>query len=91
MAHANVIPFRPRPALPAVPPAVREKYLVRHEEKTDVSLPERDGKRVVQIKKSFFDGQNRIEFELQKEMTLADDVEAVIADLELAVNRFFAP
>ena len=87
MLNANVIPFR-RPAPSTLP---RERYLVRHEEKTDVSLPERDGKRVVQIKKTFFDGQNRIEFSLEKEMTLADDVDAVVADLELAVNQFFAP
>jgi hypothetical protein len=88
-AAATVLPFRPRAAAAAA--FQRERYLVRHEEKTDVSLPERDGKRVVQIKKTFFDGYNRVEFALEKEMTLGDDVDAVVADLELAVSRFFAP
>lgn len=70
--------------------AVRPRCLIRHEEKTDVALPAHDGRRVVQIKKSFFDGQNKVEFALEKELEVGDDFDAVLADLELAVNRFFA-
>jgi hypothetical protein len=68
----------------------RDRYLVRHEEKTDVSLPEQHGRRVVQVKKTFFDGKNRIEFAIEKEIKHDDDFDAVLADIELAVNQFFA-
>ncbi len=86
-AMSNVIQMPRREVLRALP---RDRYLVRHEEKTDVSLPENTGRRVIQIKKTFFDGHNRVEFSIEKEIGLNDDVNAFMADLETAVTQFFA-
>lgn len=83
----NVIRLPRREILQTLP---SENYIVRHEEKTDVLLPKQTGRRVVQVKKTFFDGRNRVEFALEKEIQADEDLSAMLAELELAVNRFFA-
>jgi hypothetical protein len=86
MSCANVIPFPLRDPAPA---RVRDRYLVRHEEKTDVCHPDGPG-RVINIKKTFFDGHERVELVFEKQAVTDDDMRAFLSDVDSVVTQYFS-
>ena len=82
---AKVIPLPVRPPVTEA----RERYLIRYEEKTDVVLPSSEGKRVVRVKKTFFDGRDRLEFTVEQEIAKGQSVDAFLAEVDTVVSRFF--
>ncbi len=83
MPSANVIPFPSREKLSCP----REDYLIRHEEKTDLL---RDGvRRVVSIRKTFFDGRERVELEFETEYQRDAELDEFLARVDDAVQAYF--
>ena len=86
MQLADVIPF---PAPDATRVVSRRSYLIRHEDRVEVDMLEPEGRRVMRIRKTFFDGSDRVEFSLEKEMSAVESVDAVLTELEAAVAAYF--
>ncbi len=86
MQAANVIPF-PSPEPKEL--EQRQPYLIRHEDRTEVVFPEYAGRRVLRIRRTFFDGRDRVELALEKEIDTHTDVEGVLSELENVVSAYF--
>ena len=82
----NVIPLPRLVKAEAVSPGA---YLVRHQEATRFSAPGAVQEQVVRVKRSFFDGVNRVELTVDRGPATRADFDAFLDDLDTAVERFF--
>lgn len=84
MQLANVLPFpKPKP----VEALSRAPYVIRHEDKLEVAMLA--GRRIMRIRKTFFDGSDRVELSLERELSATESMDAILDDLEAAVEAYF--
>ena len=82
----TVIPL-PRRVKPEV--VLPGAYLVRHQEATRFTGPGALSEQVTRVKRSFFNGVDRVEFTVDRGPANRSDFDAFLADLDSAVERFF--